>query len=459
MQVAERLGRSTIVKWIKRPRRGSLVGLLLVALATAAALLAIVGGDALTESAPVEPRPAGNGRTGISAKALIRTAAGQVRTADQLLARARNPASDGKMFLVRAGAYGELDLRGVQRSRLTVFRAYPGERPVIGYTTMGDTQNLRFQGLRFAGAIDIQPGINRRIQLVDNDIGGYRGAGVSIRERSSDILIKGNRFHDLTQLGGNYAAGYGVRASSPTVEIFRLSVVGNKFTRLGNDAMEFGGVNGLLVERNEVSEVKIEPGSGAHSDPLFLWAGSRRAIVRGNRFHDNSQPVYLTGGLERVVFENNLVARSDNYCMQVGGSGRQGDRIEGLRIHNNTVWHCGFGGILFSGASPGWSLTNNLIQSLHAGPPESRFETQEFNLIGRGPRRARDRRGRPRFVDAANADYRLRRHSPGIDAGKDDGAPNRDQLGNRRWDDPSVRNRGEGRRDFVDIGAYERRPQ
>lgn len=380
---------------------------------------------------------------------------GQVQGPAEFVARARKRRSDGKTFLVRGGEYGELDLRGIGRRRLTTFRAYPGERPVIEAVLMGDTTNIRLEGLRFEGPIDIQPGENSGIELVGNDIGGYRGVGVNVREHSTDILIQGNRFHDLTQLGGDYAAGYGVRTSSPEVRIARVKIVGNTFERLGNDAMELGGVDGLLVAGNEVSEVQIEPGSDAHSDPLFLWAGSRRVTVRRNRFYDNSQPVYIRGDLERVVFENNLVAGSENYCMQVGGKGPPGDAIDGLVIRNNTIWDCGFGGLLFSGASRGWTLVNNLVESIHAGPPVSRFDRQAFNLIGNDRPGGRDLPGRPRFEDRAGGDYRLAPGSPGIDAAWSSEAPKRDLLGQSRWDDPEVRNRGRGR--AYDVGAYERR--
>jgi hypothetical protein len=383
---------------------------------------------------------------GVYGPALRAPGAGEVASAQELISRARDPASDGKTFLVRGGDYGEVDLRGVRRRRLVTFKARPGERPVFGYTTMGNTQGVRLQGLRFVGGIDIQPGENARIQLVGNDIGGYTGVGINLRERSSDILVKGNHFHDLRQQGGDGTAGYGLRVSSPEVEISNLRVVGNRFERLGHDAMEFGGVDGLLVEGNEVSGVDIEPGSGAHADPLFIWAGSRRVTVRGNSFHDNSQPVYLRGGTEQVLFENNLVAGSDNWCMQVGGKGLPGDGIDGLVMRNNTAWDCDFGGILFSGPSPGWTFVNNVVQTLSAGPPTGRFDTQEFNLIG----------GRPRFVDPGAGDYRLAPGSPGIDAGTSVEAPARDRLGGRRSDDPSVRNRGAGPLDFYDVGAFER---
>jgi hypothetical protein len=400
--------------------------------------------------------PAGPARALANPTTGMPVAQGSVRSASDLRALARNPRSAGKTFLVHAGDYGDVDLRGVRHKRAVTFRAAPGARPVFDYTTMGDTRGLRLRGLRIVGGIDIQPGDNRRIQIVHNDIGGYAGVGVNVRERSRDILIKGNRFHDLRFSAQNDIAGYGVRVSSPRVEIRRVRIVGNTFERLGNDAMEIGGVEGVLVARNVVRGVDIEPGSGAHADPFFLWAGTRRATIRGNRFIGNNQPVYLRGGTAHVVFENNVVAKSDNWCMQVGGKGLPGDGIAGLVMRNNTVWGCHFGGVVFGGAGGGWRIQNNILQTLSGAHPTGHIDVQGYNLIRSGWRTRADRRGRPRFVDAAHGDFRLARGSAAVDAGTSAGAPRHDLLGHRRRDDPSARNRGGGRVRYYDIGAYER---
>jgi hypothetical protein len=62
----------------------------------------------------------------------------------------------------------------------------------------------------------------------------------------------------------------------------------------------------------------------------------------------------------------------------------------------------------------------------------------------------------PRFVDAANRDYRLAAGSPGIDAGTSEGTPPLDAAGHARVDDPAVRDTGGGDAPYYDIGAYER---
>lgn len=407
------------------------------------------------------PRPAwAEVDRGVAAGRKVATAAaskpaGEVHNGAELLARAQDPASAGKTFLVRAGDYGAVDLRGVSQQSLVTFRAAPGERPVLHYTQMGDTQNVRLEGLRFVASIDIQPGLNGPIELVRNDIGGFTGVGINLRERSSRILIAGNRFHDLRQRGGDSVAGYGIRVSSPKVEITNVAVLGNTFKRLGNDAMEFGGVDGLRVERNVVTGVDIEPGSGAHSDPLFIWAGTRDVVVRSNRIFDNSQPVYVFPGTSNLLFENNLIARGDNWCMQAGGA-EGGARVTNLVIRNNTFWDCAFGGLVFSAPSDGWVLVNNVIQTLGIARPAGRIETQGYNLIAKGARVGDDVAGRPRFVDRAGGDYRLAPGSRGLDAATSEGAPALDLLGVRRTDDAEARNIGVGAERFFDIGAFER---
>ena len=388
-----------------------------------------------------------------SATKAARKPDGEVHNADEFLARARDPASAGKTFLVRAGDYGNVDLRNIRHAKLVTFRAAPGEQALFHYTPMGNTEGLRLEGLHFVGAIDIQPGVNARIELVGNEIGPFNGIGINIRERSSGILIAGNRFHDLREAGRE--VGYGVRASSPEVEISDLAILGNSFVRLGNDAMELGGVDGLRIERNLVTAVAIEPGSGAHSDPLFIWAGTRNAVVRSNRIVGNSQPVYVFAGTSNVLIENNLIARGDNWCMHVVGA-RDGERITNLVIRNNTFWDCAFGGLVFSAPSDGWVLVNNVLETLGASKPAGRIPTQAFNLIGKGEREARDLAGRPRFVDRAANDYRLGPGSRGLDAATSEGAPAIDLLGVRRHDDPDARNRGAGAPKFFDIGAFER---
>ncbi len=54
---------------------------------------------------------------------------------------------------------------------------------------MRDTVGSGSSGLRFEGGIDIQPGKNERLQIVGNDLGGFTGAAVSLRDESHRILI------------------------------------------------------------------------------------------------------------------------------------------------------------------------------------------------------------------------------------------------------------------------------
>ena len=117
------------------------------------------------------------------------------------------------------------------------------------------------------------------------------------------------------------------------------------------------------------------------------------------------------------------------FCVQAG-AGNRDDGIQNNVIRNNTLWDCGFGGLIVRGNGSGNVLVNNLIQSLSGSNLGRQFALEDFNLIGSGSRAgAHDLSGRPRFVDAAGADYHLAAGSPGIDAGTSDGVSATDADG------------------------------
>ena len=63
----------------------------------------------------------------------------------------------------------------------------------------------------------------------------------------------------------------------------------------------------------------------------------------------------------------------------------------------------------------------------------------------------------PLFVNRFKENYQLLAGSPAIDAGTSTKAPVADLLGQTRFDDVGIANRGNGSLDYVDIGAYEYR--
>ena len=62
----------------------------------------------------------------------------------------------------------------------------------------------------------------------------------------------------------------------------------------------------------------------------------------------------------------------------------------------------------------------------------------------------------PKYFNRTNRQYQLTNGSPVIDAGTSNNAPTTDMLGNDRFDDANVVNRGAGTMPFVDLGAFER---
>jgi hypothetical protein len=395
----------------------------------------------------------------------------QVRTRGELIGRARDPRSDGKTFYLRAGSYGELTFNGVRHNRLLTFRAYPGETPVLTGAALARCRNLRFEGIRFVGTVDIQPGDSSTIkgddlQFVDDEFGdpswssswhSMGGPAINIREFNDNVLVQDSTFHYLHHANGHFGTGYGVRASGAYGPINNLTVKDSTFAHLGADAMEFGGVVGGTIDGNRESDVRIEPGSEEHSDPLMIWAGSRNITVRNNFFHDNSQPLYFADGTRGGVLENNIFARGGNWCMQMGGIGERTDGVSGAIMRNNTFWDCRFGGLIVRGDGTGNVVTNNILQTLEGTNLGRQFATEDYNLITKGYRGgAHDLGGAPRFAHPSTLDYHLAPHSRGIDAATSAGAPKRDSHQTRRSDDPDVSNRGGGRPPYYDIGALER---
>ncbi len=357
-------------------------------------------------------------------------------------------APDGAVVEVAPGSYGDITFSGIShRHRPVTLRAAAGGRPRLGYTVFDGAAGIRLAGFSFAEPVDIFPGQNRRIAILDSVFAGFRNVGVNVGPGARDVLIAENRFADLRE-SGEGAPGKGVNASGYGPEITNLRIVDNRFVRTHGGGIAIAGVRNGLIEGNEISAVAPAPGSPIHADPLLIQ-GADRLTVRRNLFYGNEQAVVVFDGVSGLHFENNTLVGGQNYAVNFQGS------APGLRFLANTLWDNAFGGILVQGAlGPGAQIRNNILQSIDGDGTVGGGE--DFNLIARGPRAGRhDFGGSPRFEAPATLDYSLARGSRGIDAGTSEGAPRRDRLGRSRVDDPDVRDLGAGARPYYDLGAEE----
>jgi hypothetical protein len=191
-----------------------------------------------------------------------------------------------------------------------------------------------------------------------------------------------------------------------------VTIRANRFDRIGVDAMQLKGFDGLLIEGNEISGVqRIDP--TVHPDTIQTFApGGSNLVIRGNYFHDNNAGVLIKDApVTGLVVENNIFTRTigDAYALQI-------HTAPGARIVNNTFWD-GATLLLRGSETPGATVLNNVLERFGYENP-ALLAVEDYNLIASGPRRGRNSIvGDPRFVAPDRGDFAPRPGSPLIDAG------------------------------------------
>lgn len=372
------------------------------------------------------------------------------------LDRALSSAPEGGLVLVRSGEYPAASVSRRARSELLTFRPFDGEHVTLRGVEVEESSHLRFEGFRVRGRTRITFGSH--IQLVGNDISPE---GITVRP-SDHLLIEGNRIHDLTYEGMVAGAGYGVQLSGGWSDQTRpqwitdVTIRGNHFSWVPADAIQAGTVDNLVIEGNEFDHVTPFLDPTEHSDGIQLYGTAKNVAVRRNFFHDQPRALIAKGyDYPGLVIENNLMARLAGIALNIYDA-------PGVRIVNNTIWDTTTA-IRFrdlpevAAEMKDAVVVNNILNEAWFSP--SQLAVEDYNLIGTpldgvtyGPH---DRFVAPRFADPANLDYSLLPDSPAIDSGTSRFSTSRDRLGRRRIDVRARRNRGAGRKPYVDRGAHE----
>jgi hypothetical protein len=369
------------------------------------------------------------------------------------LGRAVDAAPSGATVLVRRGSYPRLAIQGERRSRFVTIRSAPNETATLNGFTATNASYWRFQGLRFAGASNQILFGNDHIDLFRNDL----TVATQVRP-SHDLRFIGNTVHDLPGPPGKAEDGVGLWiVTGEQGPLRNVLIRGNRFSRLPNDAI-FTDADNVTVERNVFERIKSPDNNWAHAD-VFQGMGANNVTIRGNFARDNDSGILET--IARVrgwVIENNVFLRSESWPLQLD------NELRDLKLVNNTFWGGGPVLLRWNDKQPRnpsrFVVVNNIFNRLDYDLRLNLLEgwnivSDNFlhNRFGRGTRVGVS----PRFADPARDDYRLAAGSAGIDAGTSAfGVPRRDRAGIRRRDDRAVANRGAGRPDYVDIGAYER---
>jgi hypothetical protein len=333
-----------------------------------------------------------------------------VTSAAQLAKAAADDANRGRIVCAADGNYGTPTFEDISHppgATVTLHARNP-RRAVLEGAVLRNVSGLRIEGFRVTGGFENQQQPVSRVEIVGNDIGGGTSSGFILSCEVEDVLIEGNRIHDITATdewwsGGGIIltgeAGCGVRRN--------VRIRHNTIERVQKDGMELGEVHGGEVVGNVFRRINTGPGDpDFHTDSLMIWANSEDLLVKDNRITDGNGVV--VSGTRNIRFENNLVANIDNWCWQNGASGStQAAPIDTTWV-GNTVYDCGsdndgggFGGeYAFSveGSDPsGNVLSRNVFSNLSGAATQF---TASHNLIQNGPLpSSTDRRFTPAFAD------------------------------------------------------------
>ena len=350
---------------------------------TGDAVEAIVGRDPLrpTDAAVLPPPP--------PPSLLSDRCDSTVNNAAELLAAAASAENEGRVVCARAGRYQGLRFENISHPVKVTLRAYPGERVTLGQSVVLGVQGLRFEGFRMPeGGFDLQPSDNERIEIVGNDIGRCECFGVIVWDGSRDILIEGNWIHDMRRPSASslFWMGYGISSRGGLGSVENLRIVRNTIERTQNDALEIGSTHGGEITGNVIREAwpagcspaRPEcPDGSEHTDGLMYWSGSSGFTIRDNRFTDNRQGWLLSGGSHRTVIENNLLARTQSWCVDAGETGSSDAGIHHFTFRRNTFYDCGrdfdegglngrYGLLIRGDSSDTNTLDRNVLASLEA---------------------------------------------------------------------------------------------
>jgi parallel beta helix pectate lyase-like protein/uncharacterized protein DUF1565 len=212
------------------------------------------------------------------------------------------------------------------------------------------------------------------IRIKNTEVKNTPETGIGVRKLSQFNEFINLRVHHTGLSGGGH--GFYIHSSNNVIEysrIYQNSKCGITFYDNG------GGVNNNIFRYNEVYHNGYGPdGSQACRTGLWIAAGTG-TLAYNNLFWDNK-----------------------NYGIMVGGGAAN------AQVYNNTTSDNGVWGLYINGGAPNAVVKNNIVYGNgRAGIyNESASAVLSNNLTSN-----------PLFVDAAQANFKLRATSPAIDAG------------------------------------------
>jgi hypothetical protein len=366
----------------------------------------------------------------------------------------------GDTLLVAAGTYNEsLSLpRDGQSGKYIVLKAYPNEKPIIANSTTVLTLSKQWwliQGLIF----DQQGAASDAIKISGSnsilrgcEIRNGKKDGIDGDTGSANITIENCTIHDFVNQPGVDA--HGIVADPGTIgwKILRnkiyncggdciqlyaedehevseysknFTISGNTFyTTLGENsenALDFKGIDGCVVEGNEMF--------GFQNKAWVVQKGCRNITGSNNVIRDSQRGIEFRGeggkSQENIKLVRNVLYNiQDFYVIKFDG-------VANVEVYHNTLANSPEAAAIRveGGGISGGKFHNNLISNCGGAAIRSAFEAASdyngwFNTEAEGMAGANDVTGAdPKFVNAAQGNFRLASTSPAKDKGVNLGLP------------------------------------
>lgn len=278
---------------------------------------------------------------------------------------ALSQARGGDTIFLEAGEYGSLSLLGHRDQFLkfdgpvTITSADPGNPAVFSALDVREASGLVFKDLHF--------------DYTQSEGAPIWGKPFRVWD-STDISFIGNRFtgdvaRNLSEADNGYPTGFGLHVrSSDNITIseneisgfFRGLVLGggdnlvvtrNEIHGIRMDGMNFAGVQGVLIEGNQLHNFVRSPTAGDHSDMIQFWTkGTTRPstdiVIRDNILDlgagHQTQSIFMRNDMvdrglagpemfyRDILIEGNVIVNGHLHGITVG-------EVNGLVIRNNTV--------------------------------------------------------------------------------------------------------------------------
>ena len=257
---------------------------------------------------------------------------------------ALNSAKGGDTIVLAAGNYGKSWIANRDYSSTVTIKSATLHKAHFDYLQINSSSNLRFEGLDVGHKLSATEGQDThyaRVSSSDNIkmIGmafhgsldnnpANDGIGLNVTG-TTNFQLMGSSFRDL------YRGAYFQQDSD-------LTVASNNFQMIRTDGLNFGAVNGAVIDKN--SFTNFHPSKGDHADAIQFWLvnqpyGSSNISVTNNVIMQGTgaglQGIFMSDpmsyGYKNVLIQNNLVYGNDQY------HGIYLNGVHGAQVIGNTL--------------------------------------------------------------------------------------------------------------------------